>query len=344
MPRTALTLDPTQDGHTSLGHPENHQRLEAVDNGLRSRGLVDNVLLLPPAAADWDDVRMVHAVAYSGSLRSSVSDRTVWLDPDTYLTPSSLDIALRALGGTLSCVDAVLSKATANAFALNRPPGHHATPNRAMGFCLFNHIAIAARHAQKRHGLKRVAIVDFDVHHGNGTQDTFYDDPSVFFLSLHESPLYPGTGFVDEYGSGAAKGTTVNVPLPAGCSDDVYADVFRRIVEPALDRFEPELLLVSAGFDSHWKDPLANMNVSVAGFAFMIRSLLASADRLCGGRLVACLEGGYDLDALPRCVAATVQLLLDADSPIEDPFGRPSRPEPDVSALVDQISERVARG
>lgn len=344
MPRTALTFDPTQEAHTSFGHPENHQRLEAVEGHLRSRGFFDSALLLPTSIAEWDAVRLVHTLGYTGSLRSSLSDRTVWLDPDTYMTPSSLDIALRSLGGTLACVDAVLGGDVANAFALNRPPGHHATPNRAMGFCLFNHIAIAARHAQQRHGMRRVAIVDFDVHHGNGTQDAFYDDPSVFFLSTHESPLYPGTGPVDERGSGEAEGTTINVPLPAGCSDGVYAEVFRRIVEPALDRFEPDLILVSAGFDSHWKDPLANMNVSVAGFATLVRSLLSSADRLCGGRLVACLEGGYDLEALPLCVGTTLQLLLDAATPIEDPLGRSSRPEPDVSALIDQIALTVTEG
>lgn len=341
MPQTALAFDPTHAGHTTSGHPENHERLTAVWSRLQQSGLTDQVVRVSPTTAPWEAIERVHSRAYVASLRGAHAERTIWLDPDTYMTPESLEIALRAAGGTLGCVDLVMSGVAANAFALNRPPGHHATPSRAMGFCLFNHIALAARHAQRQFGAQRVAIVDFDVHHGNGTQDAFYADESVLFVSLHQSPLYPGTGDAEERGEGPGLGSTINLPLPAGCSDATHQEAFRRVVVPALDRFKPDLLLVSAGYDSHWKDPLANMRVSVSGFATMVRTLLESADRLCDGRLVACLEGGYDLAALPLCVEASLTLLLDPAAEIRDPLGCPPVQEPDVRLLLDTAAQSL---
>ena len=227
-----------------------------------------------------------------------------------------------------------------SAFALVRPPGHHATCEQAMGFCLFNNVAIATKHAMANYKLRRILIVDFDVHHGNGTQAAFYNDPYVLYISIHEYPLYPGTGSIKETGSGEAEGTTINIPLPAGSGDTEYLEVFKRIIIPAVTRFKPQLIMISAGYDTHWADELALMQVSVTGFAHMVEVIKKLADKLCNGRLVFSLEGGYNLRALAASVKTTFDVLL-GNTIIEDTLGQSPRGfrEPDIASLIGEIKE-----
>lgn len=240
------------------------------------------------------------------------STRNTFLDADTYVNADSWRSATRAVDAVLSAVDAVLERRVVNAFCAVRPPGHHAETDRAMGFCLLNNVAIGARYARIRHGLRRVLIVDWDVHHGNGTQEIFYEDSSVFYFSLHQYPLYPGTGSDDERGSGEGEACTMNVPMRAGLGDKEYVDVFERELAPAADRFKPDLILISAGFDAHHEDPLAGMNVTTEGFGQITRLVRNMADRHAGGRLVSVLEGGYHLEALSASVEVHLSALAEA--------------------------------
>jgi acetoin utilization deacetylase AcuC-like enzyme len=258
--------------------------------------------VLEPRAATREELARVHDVAYVDGI-AATAGRAVMLDPDTFTSPESYEIALLAAGAAVQAMEHALDRREP-AFALVRPPGHHAEQTRAMGFCLFNNIAIAAAAAIAR-GLSRVAIVDIDVHHGNGTQWMFYDDPRVLYVSTHQFPFYPGTGAADEVGTGPGKGYTMNVPLAAGATDAVYDMAYKTIVA-RLDEYAPELLLVSAGYDAHADDPLASMRVSTDGYATVVRHLKGVADRHCPIALVT--EGGYDLDALGACLDATIAL------------------------------------
>jgi acetoin utilization deacetylase AcuC-like enzyme len=261
-----------------------------------------------PIAASVDQLARVHQRDYvEATLAAMPLEGSVGLDPDTIVSPRSGEAALSAAGSVCAAVDAVMAGEADNAFCAVRPPGHHATPSRAMGFCLFNSVAVAAAHACEVHGLKRVAIVDFDVHHGNGTQDIFWDSQRVFYLSSHQSPLYPGTGSPGERG---ASGNIVNLPLPANSGSESMQDVYVETGLPALREFRPELLLVSAGFDAHKQDPLAGLNWLEEDYAWISARLLEVADEFCAGRLVSSLEGGYNLEALGRSVATHVGSLL----------------------------------
>ena len=262
-----------------------------------------------------------------------------WADQDTYVTASSPRAALRAAGGTLRALEAVAGGETASAFAAVRPPGHHATASSLMGFCLLNNVAMAAA-AARRMGLRRVAIVDWDVHHGNGTQAIFNEDPELLYVSTHASPFYPGTGAVEESGVRAARGTKVNVPLPYGAGDTAYAAVYDEIVLPALERFEPEIVLVSCGWDAHTRDPLAPLGLSTAGYTAVARRVRDAAGALCGGRIVVTLEGGYDTHALAWCASALCELLL-GDEPQPDPAPVPVRPEPDVAPVIAVVRAEI---
>jgi acetoin utilization deacetylase AcuC-like enzyme len=257
---------------------------------------------------------------------------------DTYVRSASYEAALMAAGGLVEATRSVLDGELDNAFALVRPPGHHALRARGMGFCLFNNVAIAARYALAEQELHRVFIVDFDVHHGNGTQDEFDDDPAVMYLSTHQYPHYPGTGYWNETGRGDGQGSIINVPLGGGVGDQGFARIFEEIVTPAAWRFQPELILVSAGYDAHWDDPLAYMQLSIGGYTAIAQALKDLAEELCGGRVVFTLEGGYHLEALAYSVLNTFGVLLDdREWELVDPLG----PSPSREQSVDEIIERV---
>jgi acetoin utilization deacetylase AcuC-like enzyme len=336
---TGYVYHPIYLKHDTGQHVEVAARLEAVIAYLEKTGLKSKLALIEPRPATVDEIALVHQRSYIKEIEEMAQRGGGWLDPDTVMSPDSYQAALYAAGGLIRAVEAVMGGEVANAFALVRPPGHHATAGQAMGFCLFNNIAIAAKYALAKYKLERVLIIDFDVHHGNGTQGTFYDNPNVMYISTHEYPFYPGTGDVNEVGSGEGRGTNLNVPLPAGCGDAEYLKVFEQIITPAARCFNPQLVLVSVGYDSHWADPLAMMNLSVGGYARMTGIIRGLADELCGGRLALTLEGGYNLEALAASVKATFDALLgDSFEASEDV---PSRrfDSPDIDSLIAEIKK-----
>lgn len=305
---TLLLHHPAFAAHrTAPGHPERPDRYRAVAAAL-SRPQFDALVREEAEPADLAATRYVHSNRHVDALESARPDAGyVYLDGgDTMMDPSTWEAALRGVGATLQAVDRVLAGDAQNAFVACRPPGHHAETERAMGFCLFNNISIGARHAQRKHGLLRVAIVDFDVHHGNGTQQIFYSDPSVLYASTHQMPLFPGTGAVRETGVG----NIFNSPLAPGDGGAELRAAFQDRIVPALQAFSPELIIVSAGFDAHERDPLGSLTMTAADFTWVTRELMTTAEKLCDGRLVAVLEGGYDLQGLTDSVTAHVGELL----------------------------------
>ena len=308
---TGLVSSPVYEEHDAGAfHPERPERLRAILSQLDETGLTDEVTPITPSPASEQWIASVHSQDHIDLVREMAASGGGTLDPDTRVSPRSFDAALLAAGGLLTAVDAAAAGTVGNALALVRPPGHHATPTRGMGFCLFNNAAIAARYAQQKHGLERILIIDWDVHHGNGTQDAFYDDGTVLYFSTHQYPHYPGTGSAAEQGAGAGKGATINVPLPAGSGDAEYLQAFRSKLLPAADEFAPDLVLISAGFDAHYADPLSSQEVSVEGFAAMTGFAMTIACKHSGGRLVSTLEGGYELTSLADSVEAHLRALL----------------------------------
>ncbi len=328
--------------HTMSGHPEHAGRLKAIWSKLDGAGLGDRMLVRQPKPLPEDVILAVHTPAHLdrlGQVEAMSDSQLFMLNADTYMTPESYTIARLAAGGVCLAVEAVMDGEADNGLAVVRPPGHHATQDTPMGFCLLNNVAIAARYAQHTHGIDRVLIVDYDVHHGNGTQDIFYDDERVLFVSSHQSPLYPGTGMIDEIGQGAGEGYTINIPLRAGTGDAGLRAVYDEVVWAAAERFQPELILVSAGFDAHWQDPLAGLRLSLDGFAHLTREIMRMADRLCDGRVVFALEGGYNLEAVGTGVANVARCLL-GDDAIDDPLGPPkASSEPDVSNIIARVKD-----
>jgi acetoin utilization deacetylase AcuC-like enzyme len=329
--------DPLYLEHGTPGHPESPARLQSIVSHLREAGLFERLTEVEPRDAGAADLELVHSFELIARVRGVADEGGAWLDADTYVVPRSYQAALRAAGGALAATDAVLDGEIGSAFCLLRPPGHHATPTRAMGFCLFNNVAVAAAHALQRRGIERVAIVDFDVHHGNGTQEIFYSDPRVLYVSTHQYPFYPGSGYWAENGEGAGAGTTVNLPLPRGCGREEYLRAYREVAAPLLRRFRPQLLFVSAGFDAHFADPLAQMLLDTRGY-FEIASLLRSlAAELCEGRVVYALEGGYDHTALAWSVRACIDTLLGNEF-AEDPLGAgPAVPGPNIDTVLAAV-------
>ncbi len=336
MRRVGLHHDSVEAAHDVPGHPERPERVAAILEHLAAVDLARDLPSLPERVATEDDLLLVHDPALVDLVRQADVSGGAWLDADTAVVPGSYGAALRSVGGALAAVDAVVDGVVDAAFCIDRPPGHHATLDRAMGFCFFNQVAIAARYLMVRHGVQRVAIVDFDVHHGNGTQDAFYADPNVLYCSLHEYPFYPGTGHWRDTGADEARGTTINLPLPAGCGDVEYLAGFDRVVVPAVHRFRPEFILVSAGFDAHLADPLADMAVTRAGYEGMTRRLAEAAEDLCGGRLVYVLEGGYRLESLARAVEVCLRALRGEASRESTLDSGPLRSE--VARLFDSVS------
>jgi acetoin utilization deacetylase AcuC-like enzyme len=309
-PRALVVDDPVFDKHAPVGHhPERPERLTAAREAVaRQSAAGTHFDLVESRAATDDELVRVHDPRFVEAL-SKLRGETGYLDPDTYVSAESIEVARRAAGSLVAMVDRIIDGPVSKGVALLRPPGHHARPSRAMGFCLLNNVAIAAAHARAR-GIERVAIVDWDVHHGNGTQEIFWNDPHVLYVSTHQAPFYPGTGAVDETGRGEGEGFTINVPLAAGGGDAVYASAFERVVLPVVESFAPDLVLVSAGFDASARDPLAQMELSPNAFGWMARELARLASLSAKGRMGLVLEGGYDLVALEAGLSAAIEGLL----------------------------------
>jgi acetoin utilization deacetylase AcuC-like enzyme len=300
--------------HDMGPHPESPERLRVIYEMLQGEEMKALCVDIPPRAATRDEIERVHASGYVDQIAATAGKPYVRLDPDTSTCAASYEAALWAAGGFMEAIDAVFEDTVGSAFALVRPPGHHAEKARAMGFCLFNNIAIGARHAQKKHGLDRILIVDWDLHHGNGTQHTFYEEKDVLYFSTHQYPYYPGTGSVTEIGKGEGTGYTFNAPLSAGCGNTVYANLFTHILKPIALAYEPQLILVSAGFDTYHRDPLGGMGVTETGFARLMNILKDIARSTCSGRIVVTLEGGYDLTGQSQSVRAVLlEMGHDAD-------------------------------
>lgn len=334
--RSGDELTGDDDIDTPPAHPERPARLRACRHGLE-RGATRVWERIPARAATPDELCTVHQPAYIETLLAT-SGRRGFFDADTYYNEHSVEVARVAAGGTLALTEATWRE-RGRGLALVRPPGHHARPGGAMGFCLVNHVALAARHAL-RLGAQRVAIVDWDVHHGNGTEETFYEDPGVLYVSLHQHPLYPGTGAATDCGTGDGRGFNVNVPLSAAAPDSVYEAAFRQVVEPVLSAYEPELLLISAGFDAHGRDPLGGMALDDGAYEMMTRRLLAATASV---PTVVVLEGGYDLTALQGSIAATVRGLEATIGATDSPSGlAPESERPPGRRHLDEI-ERVRR-
>ncbi|MFN8501116.1 histone deacetylase [Kouleothrix sp.] len=336
---TAVSFNTQHEGHDEPSHVERKTRLQAIEAALDASGLRPDLLELPAEPASEAQILAVHSRRLLDMVRWTASQDDAWFGMDTYTTRDTWHAALMSAGAAIAAVDAVAAGRASNAFAFTRPPGHHATPGQPMGFCFFNNVAVAARHALQNHGLGRLAIVDFDVHHGNGTQDCFYDDGTVLFCSTHASPLYPGTGSEGEAGIEDGYGATLNLPLPYRTGDMGFTQLFDQVLLPALRRFEPQMLLVSAGYDAHWDDPLGPLSLSIAGYAALTERLVALAGELCGGKIALVLEGGYSLPALSGGALASLRALM-GRAPAADPLGPALTAEPDISALIRRALDR----
>jgi acetoin utilization deacetylase AcuC-like enzyme len=337
--RTVLVYAPATN-HTIQGHPENAGRMQAIMSVLQQSDGLEDLGPAEPQPATNEQLARVHSDGLIARVRDSRHKGAHLLDSDTYVTQGSYDAARLAAGGVCCAVDGIASREFDNGLALVRPPGHHAERSRVGGFCLFNNVAIAARHAQAVHGLQRILIVDFDVHHGNGTQDVFYEDGSVLLVSLHlyYPFFYPGTGAADETGRGPGQGTTVNIPFGTGAGDKWYLRAFKEILWPKARLFEPDLILVSVGFDAHWMDPLAGASLTLSGYASLTQEVITMADSLCEGRVLFVLEGGYQPQALGYGVLNVVRALAARDE-VADPLGRPPSDERDMSWVLDRVKK-----
>lgn len=327
--------------HDLTNHPENAKRGPAVWSLIEKEGMVANLKLVDPVMADSAALELVHSremVAFVEQVSLSGGGR---VDADTYATAESFDLARLAAGAVCQGAAALAEGKADNGYVFVRPPGHHAEKQRPGGFCLINNIAVGARFVQKEHRVGRVAIIDFDVHHGNGTQDIFYEDESVLFVSSHQYGrfFYPGSGNVGEIGRGAGQGTTMNIPLAPGMGDKAVLTLYRELVWPKLAQFKPDLILVSAGFDAHWIDPLAAINLSLTGYANLVTLILEWSHQLCSGKILFVQEGGYVLDALAHGVVNTVNLCLGRDD-FNDPLGPSAAPEPDITPLMTAVRDQ----
>jgi len=335
--KTAVVEDERFLGHRGpAGHPERPERISALGGAIDARGEV--LTRFAPRAATPDEILRVHSREHFDRIAEASGRAPTQLDPDTYIAAESLEVALLAAGGSTELALRVARAELDSGFAAVRPPGHHAESDRAMGFCLFNNVAIAARALQKEESVDRIMILDWDVHHGNGTQHCFESDPSVLYASIHQFPFYPGTGAIGETGVGRGEGFTFNVPLPAGCGDREYVGVMEHLIAPAARSFRPEMILISCGFDAHRDDPLAAMNVTREGYRDMAAIARALADDLCEGRILFVLEGGYAASGLEDGVNAVLDVIQAEDSP-ELPKSAPLS----TGSVLDRVVEQVSR-
>ncbi|MBM4312829.1 MAG: histone deacetylase [Deltaproteobacteria bacterium] len=328
---------------TDSGHPETPQRLVSIYEMLENPDMVRKFTGIDARRATREELERVHKPAFIDAVAATAGRSMSMLDPDTVASPETYDIARLAAGGLMNAIDAVVSRKVDNAFALVRPPGHHADEGRAAGFCIFNNVAVGARHAMAAHKMERILIVDWDLHHGNGTQDIFYEDRKVLYFSTHQFPYYPGTGAMGEMGRGEGLGYTINVPLRPGADDAFYVRIFQDILSPVTMAFKPEIILVSAGFDTYFGDPLGEMKVTPEGFAALTRILLNLADACSGGRLVLVLEGGYHIQGLAKCVRAVLLELLEETRVTEETLNRMAAGTDDRAAtLIGQVRKAIA--
>jgi len=316
----AYSFDPAHAAHHQDGHPERPARLDAAIARLEVAGVLATMRRVPAQEAPRTALERVHDEAYLDLLETISSIGGAQLDPDTYATQHSYAVALRAVGGVLGVTDEVLSGEASSGIALVRPPGHHARAFAPMGFCLLGNVAIGVNHARATHGIRRVLVVDFDVHHGNGTQEAFYGDPDVLFISSQQFPFWPGTGAITETGVDEGAGATVNMPLPPG-TGDALPRLYERVLPVLARRFRPDAVFVSAGYDAHWLDPVGGLALSIEGIADIVRVIMDVADEYAGGRVIAALEGGYHAGAVAAGVLATVRAMDGAGAPVDDPFG-----------------------
>jgi acetoin utilization deacetylase AcuC-like enzyme len=341
MTHTAYTIVASPQ-HTFPGHPENPSRFEHFRR-LEGLPFAPQLERMDPEAVPDGLLEIVHPRSYLTLIEHASRQGPQFIDyGDTYVTPVSFIAAKEAVGGLIAVVQSVIDGYAKNGFALVRPPGHHATQDRAMGFCLFNNIAIAARYLQQQ-GLTRVMIVDFDVHHGNGTQDIFLHEPDLLFISTHQWGIYPGTGQIQETGEGTGAGTTINIPLPAGAGDIAFGQILERVISPAAARFSPDIMLVSAGFDAHWSDPLASLCLSTGGYFQLAKGLMEIASEQCNGRVVFTLEGGYDPEALTDNVIAVFWALAGLSMP-DDRMGPSPHREVGIDPVIESVVETHALG
>jgi len=297
---------------TGYGHPERSQRLVAVLETLENSTIWDDLIQIEPTPATAEQIEYIHDSRYIEAVKEMCDKGGGYIDYDTPISQESFNIALLAAGGVLRGVDAVIAGELDNAFALVRPPGHHSTPRIGMGFCMFNNVAIAARYIQREHNLQKVLIIDWDLHHGNGTQDAFDDDATVFYFSIHQSPFYPGSGGATETGTGAGEGATLNFPVRAGNGPEGYVEIFEKQLKPAAIEFQPDFVLISAGFDAHQLDPIGSINMTEEGFGQLTDIAREIADSTCNGRIVSALEGGYSLEGLSKSVVVHLEHLMNS--------------------------------
>jgi len=338
-PTTGILYDDVFLEHDEPSHPENARRLQAIMRLLDGSGILEQLVRLPIRPATEREIGAVHHRRLIEYLQTLAYEGGGWINPDTYVTAGSWRAATQAAGAAIRATETVLNGEVRNAFALVRPPGHHATPVTAMGFCLINHVAIAARYALDTWNLQRVAIIDWDTHHGNGAQDCFYGDSRVLYCSSHTWGIFPGTGDWQEMGEDAGMGTTLNVPLAPYGGDEVFEQVYEELIIPAVRRFDPELIIVSAGYDSHWSDPLGPMNVSVAGYAALTQRVYNLAADVCSSRLVCVLEGGYNLQALAAGVLATLRVLQGRPDLVQDPLGTRAAPKTEIASVMRALRQ-----
>ncbi len=335
MKCVGIVRDPLYLKHSNgPGHPESPQRLEAINRMLEDFPQKDQLVAITPRDATIEELAWIHESRYIERIEKTRESDYTMLDPDTGATSDSYDAAVRAAGGMLEAIEAVISGRVVSAFAFVRPPGHHAEAARAMGFCLFNNVAVGACYALNRHGMSRVLIIDWDVHHGNGTMHSFYDTNQVLYFSVHQYPHYPGTGRIGEIGNGQGKGFTVNVPLPGGQGDGEFLAIFEEVFSPIALEYAPELILVSAGFDTHQYDPLAGMGVTSPGYGKMTRCIMRLAEQCCDGRIAFTLEGGYNLKALTEGICSVLQALL-SDQRAEEPVEVTT--DPATTAILNEV-------